>query len=230
MANVPVRARIRKSPVSGKSPKCPVCGTTLVVETDTPDRTTLACPKCRKGQMGEWVGTDDGYKLVRKLARKHKSLAMGDVDDLTSEAVVALLEHPCPADVGADGFADWVEGVVKAAAGKMRDVELREARAVDGEILSNVVPDREACELDTLEAWEEKEKADRNRAERVKRAISKLPPAQANAIRIRFFGQGNLAAIARESGKCDSAERMNLLRGTRKLASLIDADGYAVAA
>lgn len=229
MANVPACARVRKSRVSNKSPKCPTCGGPLVVERDTPDHTTLVCPKCRKAKLAEWLAGESSFKVVQKLARKHKALAMGDAEDLASEVVVALLEHECPADAEGEGFVAWVETVVQTVAGKLRNVELREARAVDGEVLQAVVAEEEEGEP-PFEKAEDMMRFLANRKDHIRRALGKLSEGQRKAIVDRYFRNTNLAEQAKGEGGCDSRDRMRLLRAKKRLAQLIDADGYVVAA
>jgi DNA-directed RNA polymerase specialized sigma24 family protein len=224
MATVQPRARVRKS---SATLKCPVCGTPLIVTRDDDDRTTLTCRVCSRRRAAEWVASAGAFALIRKAARKVRALAMADADDVASEIVLAVLEGQ---DFPAEFNQEWLDQLAVRVAGRMRNVALAEARPVDTEVLAAVVPNREESELDTIEAWEEKEKADKSRAARIKRALKKLPPAQRGAVRDRYFGRGNLAAVAREGGKCDSSGRMNLLRACRKLKEIVDCAGYALAA
>ncbi len=231
--SVTPRPQIRKSrSKSSAKPKCPKCGGTLVVVKDTDDLTTLVCPSCARSELAEWLATEAGYKAVKAVAKKNKGLLlrMASVDDLTSEIVVRLLEEQCPMSPSADGFDAYLMALAYKVAGGMRNVELEQPSAGDPEVMAATVVGREECELDTVEAWENKRKADAALKERVRRALGKLSVAQQEAIKARFFGKGNLAADARDKGKCDSSQRMNLLRGKRRLAQLIDNHGYAVAA
>lgn len=226
MASVQTRARASKS---AKSPKCPTCGTVLVVERDTPDVTTLRCPKCSKRNTGEWLATEGAYKAVRAAARKHRGLSLSDLDDLTQELVVAVLEAGvAPADEAE--FAAWLDRTAYKVAGGLRNEELEQPGCVDTEVLAATVVGREECELTTEGEWDEWEKANKARAARIKRALKKLSDDHRAIIVERFFKKANLAQSARADEACDSRDRTRLWRAKRRLAELVDADGYAVAA
>lgn len=232
--SVTARPAARKSRGEKKNvkPKCPKCGGSLVVVRDDDERTTLECPACARAEVAGWLGTSEGYKAVKAAAKKHKGLLIrtASVDDLVSEVVVRLLEAECPVRPSADGFVEYLSALAYKVAGGMRSVELEQPAAGDPEVMAATVVGREECELDTEEAWENKRKADAALRDRIRRVLHKLPPAQREAIRTRYFGKGNLAADARDKGKCDSSQRMNLLRGKRRLAELIDNHGYRLAA
>jgi RNA polymerase sigma factor (sigma-70 family) len=187
-----------------------------------PDNTSRAA-------VAGWLATPDSQKLLRKLARKFKSLACADADDLLGDAVVMILECDHPPEPGSDGFVDWLTEVVKTAAGKSRDAFLRSyAPALgDGDAAVAEAVDDEEPPFENARDMANFLKA---RAARVRRVLAKLPAAQREAVRSRFFAKENLAEVARTKGLCDSAERMNLLRAKAKLAALLDRDGYAVAA
>ena len=226
MASVQTRARASKS--SAKL-KCPKCGGPLTVVRDTPDQTTLQCGQCSKRNTGEWLATEVAYKVVRAAARKHRGLSLSDLDDLTQELVVAVLEAVvAPADEAE--FAEWLDRTAYKVAGGMRNEELEQPGSVDTEVLAATVVGRAECELTTEEEWEAWEKANKARAARIKRALKKLSDDHRAIIVERFFKKANLAQSAREDEACDSRDRTRLWRAKRRLAELVDADGYAVAA
>jgi RNA polymerase sigma factor (sigma-70 family) len=192
-----------------------------------PDNTSRAA-------VADWLATDTALKLLRRLARKLKSLACSTTDDLTGEVALALLEHadpPCPT---ADGFHDWLAAVVKETASRLRNQFLRSYAAPGGDAMEAVVdPDwdeAEQCLENCYENARDMANFLKARAARVRRVLAKLPPAQRAAVRERYFGRGNLAEVARTKGLCDSAVRTNLYRGLRSLKSMVTADGYAMSA
>lgn len=223
------RARSRKS--AQKNPKCPKCGGPLVVERDTPDRTTLKCPKCARRAVGEWLGTGDGYAAVRAAAKAAKALLhrRNTLDDLTQELALALLEHQSPPTPELPEFGEWLTALARTVAtGQWREA-VGQPGSGDPAVLAETVAEGE-CDEPAFEFAADAERFYKARAARVRRALGKLSKPQADAVRAKFFRNKPLSAVAAAGGKCDSAERMNLLRAKRRLAELIDSSGYALAA
>lgn len=232
MASVSARARVRKS---AGNPKCPKCGSTLITERDDDRMTTLRCPQCSKRRVAEWLAEDESCAVVRKAARKVRGLAMSDIEDITSEITLALLEHDKPVSPDAETFVEWLDELAYAVAGRMRTGELSQpGRPVDAEVLQ-AVAESEADDLDEFLEPQfthaaEMEKWIKNRAARIRRAMGKLTADHRDILIERFFKGGNLAASARGDAGCDSRNRTRLWRAKKKLGSLIDSSGYALSA
>jgi RNA polymerase sigma factor (sigma-70 family) len=176
-----------------------------------------------------WLATPDSQKLLRKLARKFKSLACADADDLLGDAVVMILECDHPPEPGSDGFVDWLAEVVKETASRLRNQFLASYAPALGDAAESVAEEADDAEP-PFENARDMANFLKARAARVRRVLAKLPEQQRAAVRERYFGRGNLAEVARTKGLCDSAVRTNLYRGLRSLKSMVTADGYAMSA
>lgn len=179
-----------------------------------------------------WLATPESESALRKLAKKYRTLACVERDDLAAELAVAALKSPDFPATASDGFADWLDQLAQAVAGRLRRAFLNAYAAPMGDSAERVA-DETTDEVEDgvpfVNAADMAKYLDARR-KRIARALGKLTMVQREAVRERHFGRGNLAAMARDQGKCDSSQRMNYLRGCRKLASLIDAGGYAMAA
>lgn len=182
--------------------------------------------------VANWLAADDTLDTLQHFARKVAAFSRTELDDLTSEIVLALLERQHEAPATEDEFLTWVqEVVIEDVAKRLRNADQRSPGvATDTDVLAETVAQYDGDDEPQFEHCHELVAHERARARRVKRALAKLSESQRKAIQDRYFAGRHLTATAAEEGTCDSSHRMRLMRGKRRLASLINADGYSLAA
>ncbi len=178
-----------------------------------------------------WMAGDDSLDIISGFARRVAAFSRAELDDLTSEIAVALLERQHEAPATEDEFLIWAEVVAEDVAKRLRNADMRNPGvATDTDILAETVTQYDGDDEPLFETCAELVAHEQARAKRIKRVLAKLSEQQRQVIRDKFFRGRHLSAAAAESQMCDSSHRMRLLRAKRKLATLIDADGYALAA
>lgn len=182
--------------------------------------------------VANWLAADDSLDIISGFARRVAAFSRAELDDLTSEIVLALLErqHEAPATEGE--FLTWVQEVVaEDVAKKLRNADQRNPGiATETDVMAETVAQDDGDDEPAFEFCSELMAHEKKRAARIKRALSKLSESQRQAITDKFFAGKSLAGSAAESEMCDSSHRMRLMRGKRKLAAMIDREGYALAA
>ncbi len=192
-----------------------------------------------KINVREWMASEDGYAMIELLASKYAKFSFGPTEDMTSELALAILEREAECPKSQSEFAEWLEQLAHETADNLSRKNRNPVATgslsseCDGEEFQIDVADPHAVDLcaemdcdvvycSQLVAHE------RNRAARIKRALAKLSDDHRQAILDRYFTGKVLSGVAAEEGMCDSSHRMRLLRAKNKLATMIDAEGYAV--
>jgi RNA polymerase sigma factor (sigma-70 family) len=186
----------------------------------------------RPFDVAMWLTTTVAYTTLKDFARRVRKLAKSETDDITSELALILLERKDAVPPTEEQFLVWVEELSVEVAKRLRNADMRSPGvATDTEVLAATVTAQDDCEPELpFTHCSELVAFEKARRERIKRALGKLTDGHREAITARFFSGAVLSDVAAEQGMCDSSHRMRLLRAKKKLATLIDADGYALSA
>jgi RNA polymerase sigma factor (sigma-70 family) len=197
----------------------------------TAARSSRKTPAAKPFDVAAWMATESGYDHLTTLARKVAGLAMSTADDMVSEIAVVLLENATSAPKTEAKFIVWAGEQAEAVAKRLRDERLRYAATpTDTDILAATVEEGDDDNETEFEFCSELIAHERKLKSRVRTALSKLTEQHREAIHARYFAGVSLTDVAAERGGCNSSERMRLLRAKKKLATLIDSNGYALAA
>lgn len=182
--------------------------------------------------VAEWMAGDDALDTLQLFARKVAAFSRSEIDDVTSEIAVALLERAADAPATEAEFLTWAaEVVAEDVARKLRNADQRNpGTATETDVMAETVAQEDGGDEPDFEFCHELVAHERKRAVRIKRALAKLSEQQRQVIHDRFFAGRHLTETAAAEGTCDSSHRMRLMRAKRKLTTFIDADGYALAA
>lgn len=191
--------------------------------------------------LHEWMGSEDGYAVIQEFAVKYAAFSRGSADDLFQDIALALLEREAECPKTKPAREKWLERVAEETADKTAR-QNRPAKATaslsqesDGDEFTMDVADTQSVDLchDDEPAYEfcsELVAHEKRRAARIRTALNKLTEQHREVIRDRFFSKTVLSAKAAGVGMCDSSHRMRLLRAKKKLSTLIDSEGFALAA
>ncbi len=184
-----------------------------------------------------WMAGDDSLDIISGFARRCYTFSRLELEDTISEIAVALLERQHEAPATEEEFLTWAAEVVapevvRRLDNKNRIVRGNEVHVVNdkGENAVNDAPELTDDEQPDFEFCHQLVVHERRLADRVRYALAKLSEKQRQVIRDKFFRGRHLSAAAAESEMCDSSHRMRLLRAKKKLAAMIDREGYALAA